>query len=436
MPINRDKSFEGDKMEVAEEEIEIIRGVDEEDSDGQELKTGDDACIPVPVVPGNHDGDDRDNHEDDFGCIPSDSNRFTSDSPGDAGIVTKTLNVKKGKKNFRQRRLAMNRVSAKLRRDRKRNHLSELEENVQALMEANEILLNKSNELKRKITEVKYKIAAHEHNDPAAGAIRTTSSEVGNESQQIASGLGEMPEERPYMVAAGLTLAQNPAALAIPTRSALPSFPISSDHEGFRTTTMQAHPGNIRGDFTLIANNALIVTPESMYPAGAQLGIDFMANPAMANHMINPMTLTQFPPISQQYAGIDIGQRIHQPSVGVSSASSMFQGLNGEAFVAAPVLPTMVSAGGVVIHPQIGQQTFMAAPAASAYQMMPMGGIAPAYTGPGLASNDRNHDPRGEPSIFQEQEYINQAGKDSAHRSRQSSLISSPKEEQQTKDGK
>ena len=429
-PLNRDKSLEGDKkMEVAEREVEITRGVNEEDSDGQELKT-DDACIPVPVVPGNHDGDDRDNHEDDFGCIPSDSNHFPSDSAGDAGIVTKTLHVKKGKRNFRHRRLAMNRISAKLRRDRKRNHLVELEEKVQALMEANEILLNKSNELKIKITEVKYKIAAHEPN-AAAGAFPTTSSEVGNESQQIASGLGEMPEERPYMVAAGLTLAQNPAALAISTRSALPSFPISSDHEGFRTTTMQAHPENTLGNFTLIANNApLTATPQSIYPAGAQLGIDFMANP-MANHMINPMTMTQFPPISQQYAGIDIaGQWIHQPSVSVSSASSMFQGLNGEVFLAAPVLP-MVSAGGV-IHPQIGQ-TFMAAPA-SAHQMMHMGGIAP-YTGPGLASNDRNHDPRGEASIFQQ--YINQAGKDSAHRSpRQSRLISSPKEQQQPKDGK
>ena len=353
MPLNRDEPLEGDTMEGAEQ----ARGVNnEEDSDGQELKM-DDACIPVPVVPGNHDSDDRDNHEDDFGCMPSDSNHFPSDSAGDAGIVTKTLDVKKGKRNFRHRRLAMNRVSAKLRRDRKRNHLVELEEKVQALMEANEILLNKSNELKRKITEVKYRIAAHEPNAAAgAGAVPTTSSEVGNESQQIALGLGEMPEERQYMVAAGLALAQNPAALAIPTRSALPSFPISSEHEGYLTTTMQAHPGNIHGNFTLIANNALTATPQSMYPVGAQVGMDFMANP-MANHtMINPMTLTQFPPISQQYAGIDIGQRIHQPSVGVSSASSMFQGLNGEVFLAAPALP-MVSAGGV-IHPQIGQ-TFM-----------------------------------------------------------------------------
>lgn len=67
---------------------------------------------------------------------------------------------KEGSRDFRERRLAMNRVSAKLRRDRKRKYLVELELKTQSLMESNENLMSENAKIKKEITQVRHNIGS------------------------------------------------------------------------------------------------------------------------------------------------------------------------------------------------------------------------------------------------------------------------------------
>lgn len=66
----------------------------------------------------------------------------------------------------RSRKLAMNRRSAKLRRDKKRNYLKKLEEEVQSLMDANEKFLSENNNLQKEITQARNKLRAANINIP------------------------------------------------------------------------------------------------------------------------------------------------------------------------------------------------------------------------------------------------------------------------------
>lgn len=59
----------------------------------------------------------------------------------------------------RQRRLAMNRATAKIRRDRKLQYLSDLEEQVQNMIESNNMFISQNNELREQIVKVKNEIS-------------------------------------------------------------------------------------------------------------------------------------------------------------------------------------------------------------------------------------------------------------------------------------
>lgn len=62
------------------------------------------------------------------------------------------------KTNSRERRLAMNRATAKIRRDRKLQYLSDLEEQVQNMIESNNMFIAQNNELREQIVKIKNEI--------------------------------------------------------------------------------------------------------------------------------------------------------------------------------------------------------------------------------------------------------------------------------------
>jgi hypothetical protein len=201
-------------------------------------------------------------------------------TPANAGESADETEVGKSDDDFCTRRLAMNRVSAKHRRDRKRHYLIRLEEKLQSLMESNKNLMSENGQLKKNITQVRVR-----YNMVAAN--QNPASSIGVAAAPHATGVAGHGLLQPARTRIGDAGAGAGAGAGVPVMRPSPGIPMMAPNGAPAAVTgslssMYGYPVQGPGGVTLIpaATSTTMLPQQAIYPPGAQQH-HFGTNPLM-----------------------------------------------------------------------------------------------------------------------------------------------------------